>query len=349
MAPLDHPWHDPLFGDPEIAQMWSRDAQIARLVAVERALTEARATAGVITAQACRDALKALDNYVPDFGQLAKDTARDGVVTPGLAKQLRENCTSPDAIHTGATSQDILDTATVLILKDVAGVFDTRLDMLLAVLDALSDRFGDNRLTARTRMQAALPTQVKVRIKSWRGPLTRQLAALPAALEPIDILQLGGPVGDRQTLGPKADQIADAMAATLGLAQTGPVWHAERDRLTGFAAWMSATSGVLGKVGQDVALMSQQGIGEIVRASGGGSSAMPHKSNPIEAECLVTLAKQSGGLLGTFQGALLHEQERSGSAWMLEWLTLPPLSVSTGAGLRIAADMLSRVEQIGEA
>ena len=345
--PIDHPWHDPLFGDAEIAALWARDAQIDRLVAVERALTEARASVGDITAQACRDALKTLDEFEPDYPRLAEDTARDGVITPGFAKQLREKCTAPDAIHTGATSQDIHDTATVLILKDIAGIFDTRLDMLLAVLDALADRFGDSPLTARTRMQAALPTRASVRIKSWRDPLKRHLARLPSARDAFDVLQLGGPVGDRQTLGPKAGQIAEIMAETLGLSQPGPVWHAERDRLAPFAAWMAAVAGTLGKIGLDVALMSQQGIAEIARASGGASSAMPHKSNPIEAECLVTLARHTGGLLGTFQGSLLHEQERSGTAWMLEWLTLPPLTVGTGAACRVAHRMLTKVDRIG--
>ena len=92
-------------------------------------------------------------------------------------------------------------------------------------------------------------------------------------------------------------------------------------------------SGTLGKIGQDIALMAQNEVGEVRLATGGGSSAMPHKSNPVPAEVLVTLARFNAGLLGTLHQALVHENERSGAAWTLEWLVLPQMAVATGAGL----------------
>jgi 3-carboxy-cis,cis-muconate cycloisomerase len=136
------------------------------------------------------------------------------------------------------------------------------------------------------------------------------------------------------------DAVADAMAEILGLGY-GPSWHSQRDRIGEFAALLSLISGTLGKIGQDVALMVQNEVGEVRLASGGGSSAMPHKSNPVQAELLVTLARYNAGLLGTLHQALVHENERSGSAWTLEWIILPQMVVATAAGLNKARALVT--------
>jgi 3-carboxy-cis,cis-muconate cycloisomerase len=117
----------------------------------------------------------------------------------------------------------------------------------------------------------------------------------------------------------------------------GPCWHVERDALAEFAAWTSLVAGSLGKIGTDVAIMAQNEIGEVKLAEGGGSSAMPHKSNPVRAEALVALARFNAALLGAHHQALVHENERSGAAWTLEWLVLPQMVVAAAAGLRHAS------------
>ena len=133
--------------------------------------------------------------------------------------------------------------------------------------------------------------------------------------------------------------LVKTMAQALGLA-CAPPWHSARDRLAEFAAWMSLAAGSLGKLGQDVALMAQNEVAAVELPHGGGSSAMAHKSNPVGAEVLVALARLTAGLLGTFHQALVHENERSGAAWTLEWLVLPQMTEAAGAALRIACGLV---------
>ena len=119
----------------------------------------------------------------------------------------------------------------------------------------------------------------------------------------------------------------------LGLAEP---WQSARDPLIGFAGLLTLLTGTLGKIGADVTLLAQNEIGAVSIAGGGGSSSMAHKSNPVNAEVLVALARYNAGLAGVLQQSMVHENERSGAAWTLEWLALPPLVIASGASLRLA-------------
>ncbi len=213
---------------------------------------------------------------------------------------------------------------------------ETRLGALVETLLGLAARDGTIPLMARTRMQRALPITAADKLRVWREPLERGLARLAALKPRLLVVQFGGPVGARGDLDGKGDAVAAELARRLGLADA-PCWQAERDVIGEFAAWLSLITGSLGKLGQDIALMAQNEIGEVRLAGGGGSSAMPHKSNPVAAETLVALARFTAGQLGTLHQALVHENERSGAAWTLEWLTLPPMVAATAAALRHAA------------
>jgi 3-carboxy-cis,cis-muconate cycloisomerase len=136
------------------------------------------------------------------------------------------------------------------------------------------------------------------------------------------------------------------LARILGL-QGRPQWHNQRDGIVEFGTTLSLISGSLGKFGQDVALLAQIG-GEIRISGGGGSSAMPHKQNPVAAETLVTLARFNATQISGLYQAMIHEQERSGGAWMLEWLILPQMVLATGAALLIAQRLLGQIDRIGE-
>ncbi|TIN70121.1 MAG: 3-carboxy-cis,cis-muconate cycloisomerase, partial [Mesorhizobium sp.] len=123
-------------------------------------------------------------------------------------------------------------------------------------------------------------------------------------------------------------------------------WQNQRDALADFAGWLSLLTGSLGKFGQDIALLAQGGT-EIKLSGGGGSSTMPHKQNPVKAEALVALARFNATQLAGLHHALVHEQERSGAAWTLEWLLLPQMVVATAASLRLAAELAAQVESLG--
>jgi len=334
-----------LCGDAEIADRLGDAAQLQAMLAVEAALAEASADCGWIGADAATAIAEAARDFTPDWEDLAAGMARDGVAVPALVRQLRESLPEPhrEALHKGATSQDIVDTALMLQLAGIFGLYETRLTALLAQLDALDEKFGARPLMGHTRMQIALPTTWSAKFASWRAPLQRHLRALEAMRPGLLVVQLGGPVGDRMSFGPHGDAIAAGLARRLDLGLAAP-WHAERDPIGALGSLLALLTGSLGKMGMDIALLTQNEVAATRLSGGGGSSAMAHKSNPVAAEALVALARHNGGLSGNLQQAMVHEYERSGAAWTLEWLTLPPMLEATGASLRLAQKLLGQLQ-----
>ncbi len=333
-----------LAGDAETEALFTDAADLAAMLRVEAALAEAEGAAGLIPPEAAARIADVCSDFAPDWPALRAGMARDGVVVPELVRQLRAAVGSPHAasLHRGATSQDVIDTSLVLRLASVLDLFDARLDALDLALATLSARDGSAPLMAQTRMQRALPFTAADKLDTWRGPLARHRARLAELRPRLLRLQLGGPVGTRAELGPRAAAVATEMADRLGLADAPP-WHAQRDAIAEFGAWLALVAGSLGKIGQDVALMVQNEVATATLAGGGTSSAMAHKSNPVPAELLVALARFSAGLAGTLSGALVHENERSGAAWTLEWLVLPRLTVAVGAALVTALSLVDRL------
>lgn len=331
-----------LFRDADIAQEFSAPALLGHMIAFEVAWTQALAASGAVDRPDADRALAALAGFDPT--RFAATSDRDGLPVPALVAHLRAGLppAAARAIHTGATSQDVIDTAMVLADLAVLDRMATRLDAVLAGLAALDDRFGAAPLMARTRMQAALPATVSLRLGAWQRALAAQRDRLPALRAGLGQVQAGGAIGAREV----PDSVVQQVAATLGL-RAGPVWHTDRSAMVDLGHWFALVSGTLGKVGQDIALMAQQGIGDIALDAGGASSAMPHKQNPVLAETLVALARHVAGLQGTLAQAMIHEQERSGAAWALEWLTLPAMAEATGAALRHAQDLLGSVRRLG--
>ncbi len=344
---FDHPWLGGLVGDAEIAALIGPEAEIAAMLAFEGALARAEAEAGLIPAAAGEAIETALAGFSPDIAALREGMGRDGVVVPELIRQARAAVGAPHAdwLHFGATSQDVIDTALMTRLRAVLTVCATRLGALIEAFDALSTRFGDRPLMGRTRMQAAIPITAGDRIESWREPLLRHWVHLERLRSEALVVQLGGAAGTLEKLGDAALEVRADLARRLGLGDA-PRWHSQRDRLADLAGWCALVTGSLGKFGQDVALLAQ--AGDEIRLTGGGtSSAMAHKQNPVRAELLVTLARFNAVQLGGMHQAMVHEQERSGAAWTLEWLILPPMLVATGAASRVAAELIASIGEIG--
>jgi 3-carboxy-cis,cis-muconate cycloisomerase len=349
VSPFDDPLLSALLGDDEVAQQFSPEADFEEMNYFEEALARAEAAEGLMP-KAAADAISlACAAFEPDVALLRQGIARDGVAVPEYVRQLRERIGTPHAehLHFGATSQDVIDTSLVRRLVPVVETFDQRLAAVVSSLDDRARRFGENRIMARTRMQDALPTTVAARIATWRAPLVRHRERLAQMKPRLLVLQFGGAIGTRDKLGDKGDAVAQRLAAALDLAPAAP-WHSQRDNLAEFAAWLALTTGSLGKIGTDVALMAQNAIGEIALAGTGGSSAMPHKANPVRAEVLIALARYTAALSGGMFDALVHEQERSGAAWTLEWLTLPQMATATGASLNTASALLASVTAMGK-
>jgi 3-carboxy-cis,cis-muconate cycloisomerase len=308
----------------------------------EIALAEAEAEAGIIPATAAEAITRAAAAFQPDMDALAAGTLRDGMVAPTLVEQLRRHVGPPHDrhVHYGATSQDVLDTSLVLRLKPVLVLLGNRLEQVDARLQALGKKYGAQPAMARTRMQRALPITWGDRIAAWRMPLQRHRQRLTELQPRLLVLQFGGPVGILDTFGDRGPALAEALGRKLDLPVPALFWQNARDNLAEFGSWLSLVTGSLGKIGQDIALLAQNEIGEVVLATGGRSSAMHHKNNPVAAEILVTLARFNATQLSALHQALVHEQERSGSAWTLEWMVLPQMVVATGAALARALTLL---------
>lgn len=351
LSPFEHTFLSGLFGDPELAGWLSEDADIKSMLAFESALALAQAELGMIPAEAGSAIAALCDDFTPDIAQLRDGVGKDGVLIPNFVKQLRVQLSEDVAphLHFGATSQDVIDSSLVIRLAKIADVLEARLERLAATLDGLGARFGNNRLMGRTRMQDALEITVADRVKDWTLPIARDLERLGQMRPRLLTLQLGGAVGTLEKYGDKGEALVSLVAKRLGLTAPTKAWHSQRDTIVEFASWTALVAGTMGKIGQDIALLAQNARGEVKLAGGGGSSAMPHKSNPVAAEVLVALARYVAGASGTIGQSMVHEQERSGAAWTLEWLVLPEMTVATGSALLLCQRLLDSVESLGQA
>ncbi len=348
-TPFNAPLLAPLLGDRDVIQHFSVAADIAAMIRFEVALAEAEAAEGIIPSDAAAAVAAAADSFEPAAPALGQASARDGLAVPEFVALFRRHVGAPHGkhVHFGTTSQDVIDTSLVLRLVPVIDIYENRLRALIEALDGLRNRFGDKALMGQTRMQAALPITVADRLSAWRTPLDLHLVRMREIAPRLLRLQLAGAVGTKDKLGDLGDKVAGHMANALGIGTAAPVWQTDRTGIVEFTSWLSLVSGSLGKMGQDIALMAQSDRREITVSGAGGSSAMPHKQNPVKAEALVTLARFNATLAGGMNQALVHEQERSGAAWTLEWMLLPQMAAAAGASLRLGLELLTSVERMG--
>ncbi|SOC35781.1 3-carboxy-cis,cis-muconate cycloisomerase [Rhizobium subbaraonis] len=348
LTPFEHPFLSGLLGDDEISSLFSAEADIDAMIRFETALAEAEADCGIIAKDDATAIVEGLSGFAPDIAALKTGVSKDGVVIPELVRQMRQAVAAParEKVHFGATSQDAIDTSLVLRLKAATDILATRLAATVAGLTTLSQRDGQRPLMGYTRMQAAIPITACDRICAWRAPLERTAARLAHFAAHGFAVQFGGAAGTLEKLGDRGPAVRAALATRLGLVDRLQ-WHSQRDTLAEFAGLLSLVTGSLGKFGQDVALLAEMGS-EIRISGGGGSSAMPHKQNPVSAELLVTLARFNAAQLAAMHQAVVHEQERSGAAWTLEWLVLPQMTAATGVALLTSLRLLGQIEVLGK-
>lgn len=350
VAPFDHPFLSGLLGDDEIAGHFSVERELDAMCRFEAALAEAQGEHGVIPEHAVPVIVAACRAFDPDMDALREGTRRDGVVVPEFVRQLRAAVVGDVAefVHLGATSQDVIDTSLILRLIPIIDIFDTRLADLSVTLIRLIERHGGRRLMAKTRMQSALPIRVADRIRNWAEPVADHRRRLEALKPTLFRLQFAGAVGTLDDLGKVAPNIRRSLADRLGLRDPEGPWQVQRAALAELANWLSLVSATLGKLGTDIGLMAQNEFKTARLEGGGSSSAMAHKNNPIDAEVLVTLARFNATQVGGMHQALLHEQERSGAMWTLEWMILPQMVVTTGAALLTAGRLTGRIVDMGD-
>jgi 3-carboxy-cis,cis-muconate cycloisomerase len=313
---------------------------------VEIALAKAQAKAGLIPQTAYEQIAEGLRGFSPDPSDLARDAAAFGVAVPALLKAARKvlDKEAEHYLHWGPTSQDIVDTALVLRLAKAISRLEGRIDSLLNTLDGLAGTHAGTLMVARARWQQAIPITLGHKARLWAEPMRRHRVRMQQIKPRLLVLSLGGAAGTLAAMGDKGPDVAAQLAVELNLALPVTPWHSQRDGMAEFASWLSMLTGSLGKIGQDLLLMAQSEVGEIRFSSGGGSSTMPQKSNPIGAEVLVTLSRLNAGLLGLVHQAQIPEHERGGIGWMLEWMTLPQMVMAAAGALKHASRLFPTIE-----
>jgi 3-carboxy-cis,cis-muconate cycloisomerase len=372
-SPADSRLFGPLFGDEELSALFGDEAYLRYLLRVEIALARAQGRLGVIPASAAGEIAglamagrREAEEEVPgpplttppeprpataqggvpehagalqlDWPRLREATSRDGFPIIELLGQLRERLSPAAAgyLHWGATTQDIIDTAMVLQVRDSLAVLEPRLSRLISNLAGLAERHRSTLMAGRTHSQQALPITLGLKAAGWLAPLLRHRRRL-AELEPrLMAVQFGGAAGTLASLGERGLQVRDALAEELELAVPPLPWHTQRDAPAEFASWLSLLTGSLAKMAQDVILLAQSEVAEL-RESGdesrGGSSTMPQKSNPVQSELIVAAARANAALLSSMHHALIQEHERATHGWQLEWQTLPAMLANAGSAL----------------
>jgi 3-carboxy-cis,cis-muconate cycloisomerase len=287
-----------------------------------------------------------------DLAELSRSSALTGNPVPGLARALTRLVPDPAAkaaVHKGATSQDIMDTAAMVLARDAIDAAAESLSGAAAAVARLADAHRGSLMIGRTLLQQAVPVTFGVVAAGWLAGLDGALDGLASARQTRLAVQFGGAAGTLASLGSSGAAVKSLMALELGLADPPLPWHTERLRIIDVAVAMARVTAALSKIARDVTLLAQTEIAEVsegapATAGGGGSaprrggsSAMPNKSNPVAAVAILGCARQAGGLLATLVASAEQEHQRAAGAWHAEWQPfshLLELAVSAAAWAR---------------
>ena len=330
----------------EAAAAVSDRGWLQAMLDAEAALARALASAGVISGEEAEAIAVACVAERFDAAEIAAAAAGAGNPVVPLKAALAAAVEGPAAaqVHRGATSQDILDTAAMLV---AARALDPLLDDLLAARAAAAGLARDHRdtpLAGRTLLQQAVPVTFGLKAAGWMAGLEDARRWVNELRVERLAAQLGGAAGTLASLGEAGPRVADAYAAALGLPEPLLPWHTLRGRIGELASALAVTSGAVAKIARDVVLLSQTEVAEVREAKGGGSSAMPHKRNPVAAICALACAQQAPGLAATLLGAMAHEHERAAGSWHAEWRPLGELLRSTGSAVAWLRESLEGLE-----
>lgn len=332
-----------VFTDDKVADILSDRFMVRAMLIVEGSLADAQGQLGIIPAEAAARISLTARQLPLEPSVLGGGMIRDGVPIPALIDILRE-ALPPEAapfVHYGATSQDIMDTATVLQHRAIITLIEERLKTMVDRLGDLASQHQDSLMLARTHGQAAAPTTFGYKCILWRDALTRQQQRLSELKDRCLALQFGGAAGTQAAYGEQAQALAEKVAELLKLKNPLLPWHSSRDRFVELGSWMTTTTGALAKIAQDILLLSQSEIAEVAEGAGGGSSSMPHKSNPMLSEAIVALARHSANQMSGLHQAMIADHERATHAWQLEWMTLPEIIQGAGAALKLGDRLIA--------
>jgi 3-carboxy-cis,cis-muconate cycloisomerase len=332
---------DSLLSSPAMIAAFDDAAIVGAMLRFEAALAAAQAAEGVIPALAAERIGAACDAACLDIPALVVAGRRAGTLAIPLVKELTRAVAERDPaaaawVHWGSTSQDVQDTAMVLATREALQLLDAGLQSLCGRLFALAERHLRTPVLARTLLQPAQVTSFGFKIAGWLAPLVRARMRLRAAAHDALQLQLGGAVGTLAVMGDAGPAVVASMARELGLKAPAMAWHTQRDEWVRLGMEVAILTGSLGKLAADLALMAQGEVGELAEPSGagrGGSSAMPHKRNPVSSMVGLAAATRTPQQAATLLASMGQQHERGLGNWQAELAEWPALFLSAHAAL----------------
>ncbi len=318
----------------------------------EAALARAEAATGVIPASAAGIIAKSCRAESFDLAALAEAATRSGNLAIPLVKALTADVAKADAdaaryVHWGATSQDVIDTASMLGLRAAIDALLSDIDRAVAGFAKLATQHRDTAMVARTWLQHALPMPFGLKLAEYAAALHRSRARLLRLRGEALALQFGGAAGTLAALGDNGLRVAERLAQELKLPLPAAPWHTHRDRIAEAASVFAILAGTCGKIARDIQLMMQTDVAEAFEPAGegrGGSSTMPHKRNPVAAATALAAATMAPGLAATIFASMVQDHERSAGPWHAEWPTLPMLQLVTSGALAATVDIAEGLE-----
>jgi len=331
-----------LFVPAPLREAVSDAAWLAGMVDVERALVNAAARAGVVPADAAAAVAAHCDPAFYDIEQLCEEGRAAGNPAEPLVRALRGRVGGDAArwVHIGATSQDVLDTAAMLVSRGALGLIDDELDGVARACARLAEEHRATVMAARTLLQQAVPTTFGLKAAGWLVAVLDARSRIGRLTLPAE---LGGAAGTLAAFGEQGAEVARLFAEELDLAEPALPWHAHRGRVAELAGALGAVASASAKIGLDVVLLAQTEIGEVSEASGGQSSTMPHKRNPVRAVLARACARGVQAQVPVLTDGE-HELERAAGAWHAEWNALSEALAFAGGAAAAIRDCLDGLD-----
>jgi 3-carboxy-cis,cis-muconate cycloisomerase len=327
---------------------FSDRAFVDAMLRFEAALARAQAAEGLIPESAAHSIVSSCKVELFDVAKIVRESGRAGSVAIPLVKALREavglfNADAAPFVHFGSTSQDVIDSAMALVTREAVALVEADLARAADALLRLAVTHAETPMLARTLMQPASVTSFGFKCVGWAAPLVRSRIRLREAAKHALQLQLGGAVGTLAQMKGQGPAVRKRMARELGLGDPGATWHTQRDEWVALGCELGLMTGSLGKVAVDIALLGQYEVAEVTEPSEpgrGGSSAMPHKRNPVASMVAIAAAHRAPQRVAALLGAMPQQHERALGAWQAELGEWPQLLMSAHGSVRAMAGAL---------
>ncbi|WP_406641798.1 adenylosuccinate lyase [Pectobacterium brasiliense] len=332
------------FGTPEMRGVWSEHNRLTKQVEVEVALALAEGELGVIPLDAAKTIAENADASALNVEEIAKDAARmKHSLMPTIAAIQKQCGAAGEFIHYGVTTQDIVDTATVLQLKQSFDIVVRDTQLLAVELKRLAKKYQHTLMAGRTHGMQALPTTFGFKLAVWLDEFIRHLERLSEIKERVLVGNINGAICTYASFGEQGPEIERLTLDKLGLNTPNIGWQSARDRFSEYASVTVLISGTLGKIGNELYNLMRTEINEIEEPfSEGkiGSTTMPHKRNPAALEGLASLTAPLFKSAALIHESMKVEHERDAMSWRAEWIALPEINIYLSAQLQNALGIL---------